>query len=215
MPISAEILDSRFRFAFDRTQSDAASKRYNEVLDETKNFLAIPSLGSIVKNWILIVPKWPVANFAQVPSALQPELAAFISRIAGNLGNASGRTYLFEHGATYDSDLSCGVHQAHLHLVNLNFDLTKASEQALPGKWKEVTSQFPRFGTRGPYFFVSDLANTSFIACDIPITSQWFRKIIAQQSSNHEEWDYRRFAHMSNVEETINTFRKGGKVNAG
>ena len=36
--------------------------RYDNTIFETKNFVVMPSLGSLVAGWLLVVPKTPLAG---------------------------------------------------------------------------------------------------------------------------------------------------------
>ena len=86
---------------------------YNEPIMETSEFLVVPSLGSIVPGWLLIVPKVDVARFSELPRQSLEKLETLLETLKAETENTFGRAYLFEHGGHVGSKLSCGVDQAH------------------------------------------------------------------------------------------------------
>ena len=63
--ISTQAIDQigqvRFRDLLCGHNSERAA--YNQVLLETRECIVAPTLGSIVPNWLLIVPRCPVVSF--------------------------------------------------------------------------------------------------------------------------------------------------------
>src|ERR1039457_3903387 len=53
------------RFGFLKPSGECAQPIYDQILFETGGCVVTPTLGSIVPNWLLIVPRSPVLNFAQ------------------------------------------------------------------------------------------------------------------------------------------------------
>ena len=57
--------NSKFSWLF-LPGSGGARARYDQVVTETANFVVLPSLGSIVPGWLLLIPKFPIARLADM-----------------------------------------------------------------------------------------------------------------------------------------------------
>lgn len=183
-----------------RTRASA----YDTVIKETQHFVALPTKGSIVAGWLLIVPKFPITRMADVPLELHDELHDFVSQISSKLKLDFGKPYVFEHGGFKGSPVSCGVDQAHLHIAALNFDLIKAAATESRNGWNSVHSGIPRddkIGS-GEYWFVSDGSTSKYKIID-KAHSQFFRKIIAQEMGVPDLWDYRSEDFVDNIKATL------------
>ena len=59
-----------------------SNNRYDNVIFESENFIAIPSLGSMIEGWLLVVPKNFRINLSQLLYNEYIELSDFLNRIA-------------------------------------------------------------------------------------------------------------------------------------
>ena len=177
---------------------------YNEPIMETSEFLVVPSLGSIVPGWLLIVPKVDVARFSELPRQSLEKLETLLETLKAETENTFGRAYLFEHGGHVGSKLSCGVDQAHLHLVPLAFDLLEAAVGTSDLKWTIKEGLIFTDGGFGndEYLFVSSFDKTAACRCPKPV-SQWFRRLIAKKMNVAEAWNYREYPFHENILRTL------------
>ena len=100
---------------------------YNVRLYETEHFAVIPSLGSIVEGWLLIIPKEHYLSYGYIESqALLDELKKLIDYVGGIVKQVYGDYVIFENGAYCSNKLvGCGVDYAHIHIVPIKIDLIK------------------------------------------------------------------------------------------
>lgn len=184
---------------------------YDTVVDETDNFVVLPTKGSIVPGWLLIVPKMPVTRIADLPEKTQDELEALLDRVSSRLRLHFDEPYVFEHGGFSGSQVSCGVDQAHLHVVALGFDLVEAVEEYSPNGW--ISTDHSTIPSREigneEYWFVSSRTVSKYKKVDTPC-SQLFRKIIAKATGVPEFWNYKSKDFTSNVIETITAMSANG-----
>lgn len=191
--------------------AEAPTALYDKVIEETQNFAVLPTRGSIVPGWVLIVPKFATSRIADVSESKMSELRDLLERVTSRLEKEFGTTFTFEHGGFQGSNVSCGVDQAHLHVASLNFDLVEAAKSASPGGWMHVGSDQlppPEFSD-GEYWFVSSGEVAMCKEIDLPI-SQFFRKIIAQKAEKAALWDYRTEDFNENVASTIKVMGANG-----
>src|SRR6266478_8200201 len=105
------------RFKFLRSTSECPRPIYDEILIEVDGCVVTPTLGSIVPNWLLIVPRSPVLNFALWSAATGQSPLNLVEKVVAKCHSAE-RIVWFEHGpAQSGSIVGCGIDQAHLHVI--------------------------------------------------------------------------------------------------
>lgn len=156
-------------------------------------FLAVPSLGQLLPNSVMIVPWAHVERFADLDPPLlrrAEELARYLSSLAG------ATTVVFEHGARASTGGSCGIFHAHLHLIPLPSSLSPADLahglEPTEGSLSGTLAGARRFDE---YLYFSDTQRTWFRVLnqsdrsDFP--SQYFRKAIRTATDSELPWDWR------------------------
>lgn len=185
---------------------------YNKILFQTKNFFVVPSLGSLIPGWLLIVPKKYYLNFSLIPKEELSDLNLLIEKIKNDSKEFFGERFvLFEHGPQGErSKVGCGVDYAHLHFVPTSINLMEGLKILdFNFKWEEVNSlQELSFlkNTQLEYLFLEDQDHKSFISFNRSIPSQLFRKVIANYLGIPEKYDWKKFSFNENIALTINKF---------
>lgn len=202
-----------------RIISEGSANRYDTLLEETKSFVVMPTIGSLVAGWQLIVPKRHVLNCAQLTKCEKLELSALINRRVEQTHLAfDGDAFIFEHGAIEDKSLfGCGVDHAHIHIVPLEFDLVTAFLSSVE-KCKTIEKSITKFYeetecTGEPYWLVGcSNQSTSHILSSMKPQSQFFRRLIAERLGIYDVYDYKLHAleHMS--DQTVYAFSQEKKV---
>lgn len=200
------MLNSRFANIF----SDAYPRPiYDTVLRDTGTMVVTPTLGSIIPNWILAIPKRRAANAARWAAEERNDLLLGINDITRSFGRDPRDVVWFEHGATEPrSIVGCGVDHAHIHiLLSPPFSFERLCEEARA----EVGLAW--FLGRGDAYAAIDSKRSYFVAGHSDhfllaqsvetAGSQFFRKAIARIVDRDAAWDYRSHPHMENVAETI------------
>lgn len=183
---------------------------YNVRLYETEHFAVIPSLGSLVEGWLLIIPKQHYLSFGYLQSGeLYNELEELIGYVGKIVKIVYGDFVVFENGAfCADKLVGCGVDYAHIHIVPTNCNLLDIIENQFSVKynWKpifslKITSTYVE--ENKPYLFYRNQQDYSFITTDTNIPSQLFRKAIAYTIGNEKEYDWKNNLFLDNIHETI------------
>jgi ATP adenylyltransferase len=200
---------TRFAWVMDEGVPRSADLWDREIL-RTDRFVALPSAGSLVAGWTLIVPRSPMINLAGLDHAGRAELESIIEIVAGSLAATGQRIYCFEHGAGWlGSATGCGVDQAHLHIVPLPFDLLAAARARNDGAihWRSSTSEGPTLAqlpSEGEYVVLWSVDEGGpMIGAVRHRVSQWIRRVVADELGMADEWDYRNHPQTRNVCRTL------------
>lgn len=187
---------------------DPENERWNTPLFETENFIAIPSLGSMIEGWVLLLPKQHYICIGALPTRLIDEMEDLKQTVVRFLQEVYGSVSIFEHGPhIVNSLVGCGVDHAHLHLLPVGFDLRSAAAPFLPTDvvWQNATITECRraFTKSNDYLYLEQPIGQGFIATHDKFKGQLFRQAIASGLGILPKYNWREFAYMDNVETTI------------
>ena len=186
---------------------------YNEKLYETENFVVIPSLGSIVEGWLLVIPKKQIISYGYLQSAaLYNELEMLIDYVGGFVRKLYGDFVVFENGAySQDKLVGCGVDYAHMHIVPTKYNLIETIENEFDicYDWKQIDrfSEVVKYiEDNKPYLYYSNQQRKSFVTTNDNIPSQLFRKALAFNVGLPNEYDWKEYPFAGNIQKTIDTY---------
>lgn len=183
---------------------------WNKPLFESPNFVVIPSLGSLVDGWVLIVPKRHFICVGALPADFLHELEQIKTAVAERLSQQYGEVCAFEHGPhSVNRQVGCGVDHAHLHLVPLQFDLKTAAESFMPPgvRWKAGGLQSCRavFDKGLDYLYIEQPLGYGRIAAHTSLGSQILRKAIATHMGVPEQFSWRDYPQVEVISRTVRT----------
>jgi ATP adenylyltransferase len=212
MAIENHVRDSG-RFAFLNSLAECPRPIYDQILFESHGCVITPTLGSILPNWLLIVPRSKTLNFQQWSEETGESPMKVVKSLIAKYAVSKGRVLWFEHGpARTESVLGCGVDQAHLHLIYdapfsaADLRLTAARSGKLDWFLGKSDSIYASIRQKGSYLMVGS-EDTAGCARDVEhVGSQFLRKVIACMVDQPDTWNYRTHPHLANVRETIRTF---------
>lgn len=188
---------------------------YNIHLFETENFVVVPSLGSIVEGWLLIVPKKDHINFSLIDSGLGPELSQLLDLVKSKLRKAyKTEVVVFEHGPiATNCQVGCGVDYAHLHVVPTKFDLLSGVKRfvGLDFEWQRIAGLHKLIGNpnqESSYIYLQHQNSESFLALSDQIPSQLIRKVIASYLGQADRYDWKKFPEYEKIDKTVERILK-------
>jgi len=200
------MLNSRFANIF----SNACPRPlYDTVLRDTGAMVVTPTLGSIIPNWVLAIPKQSAANAALWAQDEGNDPLLAVNDIARSFGRDPSDVIWFEHGATEPrSVVGCGVDQAHIHiLLTPPFSFERLCEEAKAevglGWSLDHGDAYATIDSSRSYFVVGHTDRFLLAQSVEAAGSQFFRKAIARIVDREADWDYRSHSHMQNVKTTI------------
>lgn len=185
---------------------------FDTIIEETKNFIVMPSLGSLVEGWLLITPKSHVLNSTQLKENERLELNDLITKYSKASSDLFEKNVaVFEHGAVYqDSIIGCGIDHAHVHIVPVDFDM-EAQVKNSENTFMELNDfisivdfykNHPKNDDK-PYWVFSVNNGPVQFTNTMKHTSQFFRKVIATAINSPESFDYKKSTSNKNVITTL------------
>lgn len=210
--------NTRFAWITDDSMPRSEALWDREIL-RTERFVAVPSAGSLVAGWTLVVPRRPMLNLSQITSEERQELGSIATSIANRLGEGGQEVYFFEHGSRVVGSLTgCGVDQAHLHIVPLPFDLIAAATARTDAgiTWRaapDTALPLDSLPAEGEYIALWSKGDrrTMIGAVKEPV-SQWIRRVIADELGIGAEWNYRTHPQPNRVRETLALLRRSKRA---
>jgi len=185
-----------------------SSEFWNKPLFETANFAVIPSLGSLVPGWLMVVPRTHVICAGALSLDLVHEMQQLSSQVVAHLERSFGQVCIFEHGpSTWRKSTGCSVDHAHLHIVPVGFDLAAAAQPFMPsnsdwqyGDWGSCREAY----LQGlDYLYIEQPVGLGRISTNTEFPSQVFRKAIAQQLGIIEQFSWRDFPKFDVAARTV------------
>ncbi len=182
---------------------------YDTVLHDTGTMIVTPTLGSIVPNWILAIPKRHAVNAARWAQGEQNTVLVAVKEIIHSFGRDARDVIWFEHGATEPlSTVGCGVDHAHIHIIlTPPFSFERLCEEAqaeVALGWSSGRGNAYAAIDSSQSYLVAGRSDQFLLAQSVETAgSQFFRKAIARIVNQDAAWDYRSHPHMENVAETI------------
>jgi ATP adenylyltransferase len=201
----------RFAGLFAGTANERPS--YDQPIFETTDCVVVPTLGSILPGWLLVVPCRPAGNFREWSESKHRDATKVIDEVLDGLKVAPERVIWFEHGPSASgSVVGCGIDYAHIHILvdpPFSFDKFVSSvfaASALPWRTSAVIEAYRSIDT-GSSYFIAGSEHRAVIAEQVESAgSQFFRRVIAQLADKPAQWNYNDYPHLNNVQATISAF---------
>jgi diadenosine tetraphosphate (Ap4A) HIT family hydrolase len=184
------------------------AKPENTVFFETENFVVMPTRGSFVPGYLLIVTKQHFINFGQLHGPVFTEYQDIHRLVKEHVRAAYGPVITFEHGGNggvSDRAGSC-IEHAHMHIVPYASDPWDLVE--LDYTWKSTnTLTWPdHLNAPAGYIYLEsdgDEARVYYASPDFP--RQYLRRRLCERLSGSllDKWHYDLYPFEQNIAETI------------
>lgn len=173
----------------------------------------VPSIGSLVPGWLLVVPRRPALAFAEFDLLERVELLTFALSVSAQVAEFGNRVYQLEHGAAVaGSSVGCGVDQAHLHVLPTDFDLEQVVFRDRSVQWTAADPHDPwRDVALGAEYYLIRSEDRCFIGSPLNAQRQYFRRKVAEAVGSPECWDYREWPFYERAGRTIGHYNHGAR----
>ena len=185
---------------------------YNTILEETDNFIVIPTLGALVDVYVLIVAKKHLYNMNTLNKKQKKELFNLIKKYRSIFKNIYGKfPIIFEHGSIKEESYksASSVVHAHIHIVNHNYVNEKDILNQLNFKQTDDYNNL----NKNYIFYISPnnlkyiTYNLKYITYNFEYISQIMRRLIAKDLGFADKYNWRNEIFIKNVISTINNIK--------
>jgi ATP adenylyltransferase len=175
----------------------SARAPWNQAILESENFLVVPSLGSLVAGWTLLLPKRHYLSMGALPNDLRNEAESLQSKVECLLRSQFHEPLVaFEHGpSAAKHGTGCGVDHAHLHILPIACELLALASPFVPygTEWKPAgwEERAVAYNSGLDYLFLKQDDCPGVISVASDFGSQVFRKAIAAHLGKPAEFNWR------------------------
>ncbi len=199
---------------FESLLTGASRANFDQVLYRGEGWVVAPTLGSIVPNWVLIIPEEHQLNFRDWMVGRGRSCDAILNEVAEHLGLSCNDYIWFEHGPSAVGTMAgCGLDHAHIHMIfQPAFDFSSVLNEATASSgliWKKKSSSdaYQEIPASTSYM-VAGCGDEVAIATDVEAAgSQFFRRVVCALAGEND-WDYKAQPYAENIDETIRNFRR-------
>ena len=178
------------------------SKIENTIIEETKYFYILPTLGSLVDGYVLIVTKRHINSMSELNDNELEEYKKIITKYQNLFNKVYKKTpIVFEHGTpNQNSKMKANsVTHAHTHIVNIN--LKNEKEILEKYNFKEIKN-LKEIETNKNYIkYIYN--NKIYITYNFPSVSQLMRILIAEELNYKDKFDWKKERFDENIISTI------------
>lgn len=178
------------------------SKIENTIIEETKYFYILPTLGSLVDGYVLIVTKRHINSMSELNDNELEEYKTIITKYQNLFNKVYNKTpIVFEHGTpNQNSKMKANsVTHAHTHIVNINFKNEKEILEKY--NFKEINN-LKEIETNKNYIkYIYN--NIIYITYNFPSVSQLMRILIAEELNYKDKFDWKKERFDENIISTI------------
>lgn len=179
----------------------------NTIIEESTNFVVLPSKGSLCDGYLLIIPKKHINAINELSINQKKELSLLISKYRHKFYTIYNRfPILFEHGSSNKKTTSSSsVKHAHMHIVNHNF----INEEKIINELNLTKVNATDFFTNKNQNYISYISQNFdyYITYNFKPISQQMRIYIADELNLSNNFNWRNHNFEENIIKTINKFK--------
>ncbi len=183
------------------------NKKENTIIFESNNFYVVPSLGSFVPNYLLIISKRHIYSMSELNESEFKEYKNILKDFSKIYEEKFNRKpIVFEHGSAAKNGYSASsIVHAHCHIIDYNFK----DEQKLISdlKLKEIKLEELKNIKENYIFYISNNGKY-YISLDFPVISQLMRIKIAEEIGIKDKYNWKNDIFMENINITIENFKR-------
>lgn len=182
---------------------------WDTVIAETDDYVIVPTKGSLVPGWVLVVSKRHLLCAGELEKSEFSPLETAIALAKQIVEPHFGAATIFEHGPrALGTSLGCGIDHLHVHVAALKFSLVRAVDYVQPdATWRKIRnlgSLAPLHKSGTGYAMVGEPGADMMWFQPSKHLRQPLRRAIATQIGKPQSFDYASHPHVKNVLRTLN-----------
>ena len=189
------------------------SRPENTIIEESDNFIVLPTIGALVDGYLMIVSKKHINSMSELKENEKIEYEFLIEKYRNKFKNIYNKfPIIFEHGSPInDSDMKASsVIHAHTHIVNHKFINEESIVKNLNFK---ILKNLNYLSKEQNYIMYINPENICYVSFNFEPVSQMMRKIIAKDLGYENKFDWKKEIFIENINSTIKKFTEGSDNN--
>ena len=189
------------------------SRPENTIIEESDNFIVLPTIGALVDGYLMIVSKKHINSMSELKENEKIEYEFLIEKYRKKFENVYNKfPIIFEHGSPItESDMKASsVIHAHTHIVNHEFINEESIVKNLNFKRLENLNYLSK---KQNYIMYINPKNICYVSYNFEPVSQMMRKIIAKDLGYENKFDWKKEIFIENINSTIKKFTEGSDNN--
>lgn len=178
------------------------NKIENTILDETNHFYILPTVGSLVDGYILVVSKRYINSMSELTKNEMDEYNFIIKKYRNIFRDIYGKyPIVFEHGSPVsdNSIRANSVIHAHSHIVNHAYlDEPKIIKRL---NFKPIQRIEDIKSNENYIMYINN--NFKYVTYNFEPISQLMRKLIAKDLKYEDKFDWKKEKFMDNIIKTV------------
>lgn len=178
------------------------NKIENTILDETNHFYILPTVGSLVDGYILVVSKRHINSMSELTKNEMDEYNFIIEKYRNIFRDIYGKyPIVFEHGSPVsdNSIRANSVIHAHSHIVNHAYlDEPKIIKRL---NFKPIQRIEDIKSNENYIMYINN--NFKYVTYNFEPISQLMRKLIAKDLKYEDKFDWKKEKFMDNIIKTV------------
>jgi len=180
----------------------------NRCVLESDLFVCVPSIGSFVPGYILVIPRAHFLSFLGMPNFYLRECQDILNLLKNHYcQHYKSHFILYEHGTANEKNQGgMSVLHAHFHLLPCNVKMIKFCSEfqfAAFSCLSDVVNYYRAVGDNRPYLLLRDSDAVWYLAFSQSIPSQFFRKRICDVLGKPGMGDWKNHPFIENINMTI------------
>lgn len=197
----------------EQEDKELREKAENTILYEDDNLIIIPALGMSIPNYLMLVAKNHINGFAELEENDLKKLETLLDNICDEYYSTLGiYPIIFEHGSLSKGRHPLSITHAHIHIipVNLSEDNTNSLFRDLKLEEKGNIKSLNNMKYKDYWMYRSQSKRYYMSHTIIDAPRSCFIKLVAKESGFDKTYEWRNPDNnrLTDVEETINTFKK-------
>lgn len=187
---------------------------HDRPLLEAADWVVGPTLGAVIPNWTIAVPRLAALNFREWARSSDGDPVEIVADVTRMLSVEADRIVWFEHGPRAPkTEVGCGVDYAHLHILldpPFSFDeLITQAKSMLDLEWRDEhpLSAYRSLGDDSSYLMVGSNDRVAIAEHVERIGSQFLRRAVAIVAGKDDAWNYRTAPGHENIARTMTNYR--------
>ena len=175
---------------------------------DTSCFRVVPTLGSFVPGYLLVIPREHALSFLSLTSSHLSELDDLEKELSAFIRTMYHKGYIiFEHGSSDESNVGgMSVVHAHIHVIPCDTAImphSKAYTFRSFNSFHEAAAYYAANQSGAPYLLCKDTDGKVYLSFAENIPSQYFRNLVCDLIAEKGTGNWKAYPYVDHIKQTL------------